>query len=245
FSDFEDLRMGSQGPEEYLRPEYVISRNGEDVIVNNENPKIQKSTGYNQINLLQKIAFQPNDDWDLTLGAYYSATSDFPRYDRLTQYRNGTLRSAEWYYGPQKWFLANLVVEKKGNGVLYDKAKFIGAYQFFEESRNDRNFGSEIRFHTIEKVDAYSANLDFEKAFLKNKLFYGFEYILNLIDSRGSSSNINTNISESAASRYPDDSSWQSLALYSGFQWELNNRLHMQIGARYNTIILKARFEES
>lgn len=129
FSDFEDLRMGSQGPEEYLRPEYVISRNGEDVIVNNENPKIQKSTGYNQINLLQKIAFQPNDDWDLTLGAYYSATSDFPRYDRLTQYRNGTLRSAEWYYGPQKWFLANLVVEKKGNGVLYDKAKFIGAYQ--------------------------------------------------------------------------------------------------------------------
>ncbi|HBO28322.1 MAG TPA: TonB-dependent receptor, partial [Leeuwenhoekiella sp.] len=28
YSDFEDLRMGSHGPEDYLRPEYVVTQNG-------------------------------------------------------------------------------------------------------------------------------------------------------------------------------------------------------------------------
>src|SRR5690606_833497 len=33
YSDFEDLRMGSHGPEEYLRHEYVLRENGQDVTI--------------------------------------------------------------------------------------------------------------------------------------------------------------------------------------------------------------------
>ncbi|WP_339651984.1 TonB-dependent receptor plug domain-containing protein, partial [uncultured Salegentibacter sp.] len=57
FSDFDDLRMGSHGPDEYLRNEYAVRRNGEDIIASNDNPHVQKPTGYNQINLLQKVKF--------------------------------------------------------------------------------------------------------------------------------------------------------------------------------------------
>ncbi len=245
FSDFGDLRMGNHGPEEYLRPEYVISRNGDDVVVENEDPRLQIPTGYDQINLLQKIAFQPNEYWDFTLGAYYSTTSDFSRYDRLYQRRNGQLRSAEWYYGPQKWFLGNLQIEKKGSGNLYDKMKFTGAYQFFEESRNDRNFGAGTLTHSLETVDAYSANLDFEKAINRNKFFYGLEYIFNEVGSRGSATNINSNMIEPAPARYPDGSTWQSIAAYTGYQMELSKKVHAQLGARYNAVILRANFEDS
>ncbi len=245
YSDFDDLRMGSNGPEEYLRPEYVVTRNGQDVVVGNPNPLVQTPTGYEQINLLQKIAFQPNDIWDFSLGAYYSTTSDFPRYDRLYRKRNGQLRSAEWYYGPQKWFLGNLNVEKKGSGDLYDKARMTAAYQFFEESRNDRDFGGEIKYNSRELVDAWSGNLDFEKGFGRNKLHYGMEYIFNLVGSEGSGRNINSNTLIPAPTRYPDGSTWQSLAAYSGFQWEVSPAVHMQFGARYNAIILRANFENS
>lgn len=245
YSDFDNLRMGSRGPEEYLRKEYAITRNGEDLVVPNENPLIQTPTGYEQINLLQKIAYQPNDTWDLSFGAYYSTTSDFPRYDRLYQTRNGQLRSAEWYYGPQSWFLGNFQLEKKGNGNLYDKAKLTTAYQYFEESRNDRNFGGEIKYNSKEAVDVWSANLDLEKSFGRNKLFYGAEYILNFVGSEGSGRNIISNESGPAPSRYPDGSSWHSIAAYSGFQWEVSPAVNMQFGARYNAILLNANFEES
>lgn len=245
YSDFGDLRMGSYGPEEYLRHQYVVRRGGQDVIVQNENPKIQVPTGYNQINLLQKIAYQPDEVWDISLSLYYSTTSDFDRYDRLYRKRNGQFRSAQWYYGPQTWLTGNLQLEKRGSGDWYDKAKFTGAYQFFEESRNNRDFGEEILFHTKEKVDAISGNLDFEKGFRRNKLFYGLEYVYNLVGSRGSGVNIFSGENVPAPSRYPDGSSWQSIAAYSGFQWELNKELNMQLGARYNRILLAAEFADA
>ncbi|WP_317130359.1 TonB-dependent receptor plug domain-containing protein [Antarcticibacterium arcticum] len=245
YSDFGNLKMGSHGPEDYLRGEYVEIRNGEDQLVQNKDPRVQVPTGYNQINLLQKIAWQPNDIWDITLGAYYSTTSDFSRYDRLYQKRNGQFRSAQWYYGPQTWFLGNLQLSKKGNGKLYDKAKFTGAYQYFGESRHDRNFKKEILYSTSEKVDAYSANLDFEKGFIKDKLFYGVEYVINYISSRGGGENIFNGTAASHPARYPDGSSWQSLAAYTGYQMELHNNFHMQFGARYNAIILRANFKDS
>lgn len=245
YSDFDDLRMGNHGPTEYLRKEYVVQNEGRDVVLENTNPLIQKPTGYEQINLLQKVAYQPDDTWDFSLGAYYSATSDFPRYDRLYQTRNGQLRSAEWYYGPQKWFLGNFQIEKKGKGNLYDKARLTTAYQFFEESRHDRNFEGEIKYSSKEVVDAWSANLDLEKRFGSNKFSYGAEYILNFVGSEGSGKNVDTEASIPAPARYPDGSSWQSIAAYTGFQWEVNEEVNLQFGARYNAILLRADFSNS
>lgn len=245
YSDFGDLRMGEHGPDDYLRPDYADRQNGVDVMVKNEDPLIQKPTGYDQINLLQKIKYMPSKNWDFNLGLIYSNTSDFPRYDRLCRKRDGILRSAEWYYGPQTWFLGNLNINHRSNSELYDKMQFTGAYQFFAESRNDRNFGEPILFSTEENVDAYSANLDFEKDFSESKLFYGFEYVLNTINSEGSFRNIDTSESGETASRYPDGSEWQSLAVYSSYQWKLTEDFSLQSGIRYNRILVDASFDDS
>jgi len=122
YTSFDDLRMGSRGPNDYLRPEFVATTGGEDVIIKNSNPLVQKFSGYNQINLMQKVRYEPQDNLTFDLGVFYTATSDYPRYDRLIRYRNDTLRSAEWYYGPQKWFMSNFNVTKlSSNSNLYDK----------------------------------------------------------------------------------------------------------------------------
>ena len=245
FSDFGDMQMGSHGPSEYLRPEYVVRRDGQDLIVENEDPKVQKPTGYEQLNLLQKIRFKPTEEYDFSLGIIYSTTSDFPRYDRLYRKKNGKLRAAEWYYGPQEWLQTNFQLNKVGNGKFYNESKLTVAYQFFEESRNDRNFGDEILYHTKEQVDAYSVNLDFEKDFIRTKLYYGGEYVFNRVNSMGKETNILTGNVFPGTSRYPDDATWQSLAAYGNLQWELNPELTLQTGARYNFILLKASFDES
>ncbi|SDS42708.1 TonB-dependent receptor [Gramella sp. MAR_2010_147] len=244
YSDFGDLRMGEHGPDDYLRQDYVERQNGTDVMVLNPDPLVQRPTGYDQINLLQKIKYMPSKDWDFNLGLVYSGTSDFPRFDRLYRKRDGVLRSAEWYYGPQTWFLGNLNINHRSNSNLYDKMQFTGAYQFFAESRNDRNFGDPVLFTTEENVNAYSANLDFEKDFSESKLFYGFEYVLNNISSQGSFRNIENAETGETASRYPDGSKWQSMAVYSSYQWKLNEDLSLQSGVRYNHILVDADFDD-
>jgi hypothetical protein len=61
YSDYGDLKMGTHGPDEYLRNFYVIRMDSVDRVVSNPNPLVQNPTGYNQINLMQKIRFQvPN-----------------------------------------------------------------------------------------------------------------------------------------------------------------------------------------
>ncbi|WP_047552002.1 TonB-dependent receptor [Psychroserpens sp. Hel_I_66] len=247
YTDFDDLRMGNHGPDDYLRPEYVETINGEDVIVQNENPRIQTPTGYDQINFLQKVRYEPKEDLSFDLGLYYTTTSDFPRYDRLIRYRGDELRSAEWNYGPQRWFMGNIQMTKlSSRSNLYDKLQVTSAYQNFQESRFDRDFQSNIRNIREEAVDAYSFNLDLEKEMSgKSTLFYGLEYVYNNIYSSGDELNIETNISTPTVSRYPDGSNWQSMAAYASFKYKPNPKFVFQSGLRYNHIIANADFTEN
>lgn len=246
FSDFGDLKMGKYGPDEYLRNEYAATQNGEDVMINNNDPRVQTSTGYNQINILQKIRYKPNETWDYTGALYFSTTSDYSRYDRLIRYSGNNLRSAEWFYGPQKWFMGNLQISKKSKSKFYDQARFTNAYQHFEESRNDRAFNDDILYNTSERVRAFSSNLDFEKKISKKfKTFYGIEYVYNHINSKGNQTNINTSEKERTASRYPDGASWQSLAAYLNLETKLSDQLTFTSGLRYNLFFIDADFTEN
>ena len=247
FNDFDDLRMGKDGPEDYLRNEYVKTANGLDNIIQNSEPLIQKPTGYNQFNILEKVKFEPSENLYFNLGLYYSATSDYSRYDRLLRYRGENLRSAEWYYGPQKWFMTNFKVTKlSSKSNLYDKLKVTTAYQNFKESRLDRDFQSEIKSIREESVDAYSFNLDLEKKISQKTEFnYGVEYLYNTVFSKGVERNISNGDETSTVSRYPDGSNWQSLAGYSSIKYKPNTKLVLQSGLRYNHIIVHADFTDN
>ena len=244
YSDFGDLKMGSNGPDAYLRDQYVITENGQDKLVQNEDSKIQIGTGYNQVNFLQKLRFAPNEFWDYHLGLTYTTTTDVPRYDRLIRPEGDRLRSAEWFYGPQIWGVGNFRVNYKRSSKLFDRFKFTASYQLFKESRNDRNFGSVNLERTKEKVDVYAANLDFEKKIKKrNSVYYGFEYILNQVNSKGSILQTDSGAVNRAQSRYPDGSTWQSIASYLHVKHKWSNKLRFQGGVRYNRIILYSEFD--
>ncbi|MFK7811617.1 MAG: TonB-dependent receptor [Maribacter sp.] len=248
YNSFGDLKMGKNGPDSYLRNNYVIRRNGQDELVVNENPEKQITTGYNQINFLQKIAYKPNNNWNYDLGLHYSETSDYSRYDRLIRpnTENTGLRSAEWFYGPQKWFMSNLQINKKGKGLFYDGLKITTAYQHFEESRNDRDFQDVSRNSTKENVDAISANIDFENKRIGDlRLYYGGEYIFNKVDSNGYQKNIETNNITNAASRYPDGATWQTLAGYINAEYKAKPNFTMLSGLRYSHVWIDADFDKT
>jgi len=240
--NYGDLRMGTNGPDEYLKPFYVQRADSTDIVITNDDPQVQNPTGYSQINMMQKVRFSPNKNWDFQYGFHYSTTSDYSRYDRLIRTRKGLPRSAEWYYGPQVWTMNNLSITHHGNNGLYDEMTIRLAQQYFEESRHDRDFNGETRSNRTEKVDAYSANIDFQKRTSENlSLFYGLEAVINDVTSTGNDENIITGSTIEGPSRYPQ-STWSSYAAYITGQYHFGEKFMVQAGARYNQFGLDADF---
>ena len=243
FSDFDDLKMGDNGPSDYLRPEYVQQVEGEDVIFLNPNPRIQKHTGYSQFNFMQKFLLK-TDKTEYDLGVHYSSTSNIPRYDRLIRYNNDTneLHYGEWYYGPQKWLLINSKVTKESfKSPIYDKLILTTAYQKFDESRFSRKINSADKKQFKEQVNIFSLNLDFEKSYDEKSYFsYGIEYLNNKVNSTASLNNLSNGSFSSIATRYPDDSTWESLASYLTYKYKSSKDLIFHYGLRYSHIIINA-----
>ncbi len=242
YSDYEDLRMGSHGPEDYLRQFYTRRINGQDIKVVNEDPEIQKPTGYSQSNFMQRFRYKPAEKWDINYGFHYSATTDYPRYDRLLRTRSDEPRSAEWYYGPQVWMMNNLSVNNNAYNRIFDRVTLRLAHQFFEESRFDRDFNDPELRNRTEKVNALSLNLDFNKDVSQtHSLFYGIEYVWNDVYSKGKNTDIFSGISQEGPSRYPL-STWVSAGAYLNYQYRFTHNLLMQNGLRYSFFSIDANF---
>lgn len=244
YSKFDDLKMGKNGGQDsYLRPEYVERVNNKDSIVKNSDPRIQRFSGYGQLNFLQKIRFRPNEHWDLQYSFTHAKTGDAPRYDRLIQYRNGPLRFAEWYYGPMRWNMHTLQVLHSRKTSLYDDARLTVACQDYEESRIDRTRANNNRNRQVELVDAISANWDATKNVGKGQLFYGLEYVHNKVGSFGERTNISTNAVTPMVSRYPDGSTWNTTGIYGSYKINLHPKVTLTTGLRYSYNTLDATFD--
>ncbi len=240
---FDNLRMGANGPDEYLRHVYVQRVDTVDLILTNNDPRIQRPTGYSQTNVMQKIRYKPGDNLDINYGFHYSATSDYSRYDRLIRFRNGLPRSAEWYYGPQVWMMNNLNITHHAAAGIYDELTTRLAHQFFKESRIDRDLNDTERRTRVEKVNAFSANIDLKKAAAnRHMLFYGLEAVFDDVRSTGTDEDIITGDVKPGPARYPH-SGWSSWAAYLTWQYKITEKLLLQAGARYNQFILNAEFD--
>ena len=243
--DFDDLRQGSNGPEDYIKPYYVQRTDSIDHVVMQDDPLIQKPSAYSQINLMQKVRFKPNVHWDLQYGFHFSQTSPYGRYDRHNRIRDGLPRYAVWNYGPQKWIMNNLNITHQKEGGFYDVVTLRLARQDFEESRIDRSLNKNDLTQQVEKVIAYSVNLDFVKELAaRHNLFYGAEYVLNDVASTGMVTNISNGINIPGPSRYPQ-STWTSIGFYVNDEFNIGKKLSLMAGLRYTTYSLSSDFSDN
>lgn len=246
YFDFGDLTMGKNKEQaSYLRSSYVKRINGIDQEITNPNPRKQVGSGYQQVNLMQKISFKASENSTIDYGFHYSSTSDVPRYDRLIEKSNGKLRFARWDYGPQRWMMQQLNWKTTKPTKIYEQAKITAAFQFFEENRIERRVGNATQFERIEKVDAYSLNADFIKTLFKSHFFnYGFEAVINNVNSKGESINISNQQEAPASARYPN-STWTSWAIYANYVAPLSTKWKMQSALRYNINNMETDFSNN
>ena len=249
YSDFGDLRQGNVrspfNPNFGMRPYYVDNSLGIDSVVKNPNPNVQAQSGYNQVDVFEKILYQQNRKISHTLNFQYSTSSDVPRYDRLTDLNSdGTLRNAEWYYGPQDRMLVSYALGLKPDSGMFDSGRIIAGYQAIEESRHQRRTGSVGLQHRTENVMVLNLNADFEKKLKGNKVGYGVEITYNDVTSTAKLENIETGALSPLDTRYPDGgSTMNSQALYITDQLELvSEHLFLNAGLRFTNYSLDANF---
>ena len=248
FNQFGDLKMGKYGPDSYLRPFYVDQVENMDKIIQNANPRIQVPSGYDQQNVMQKFLYKPSERLEIQYGFHRSATTSYPRYDRLIEVNTaGMPVSAVWNYGPQIWQMNHFSVQHFGDNLLYDALTFRMAHQYFEESRIDRNFSGSNRYRLrtqVEKVNALSINIDLKKTLKKGILYYGLESVGNKVSSQATSKNIQTEAPILVADRYPQ-ARWNSYAIFGNYQYPVSKKYTAQLGIRYNLFNMEADFSRN
>ena len=248
FNRFGDLKMGKYGPDSYLRPFYVDQVENMDKIIQNANPRIQVPSGYDQQNVMQKFLYKPSERWEIQYGFHRSATTSYPRYDRLIEVNTaGMPVSAVWNYGPQIWQMNHFSVQHFGDNLLYDALTFRVAHQYFEESRIDRNFSGSNRYRLrtqVEKVNALSINIDLKKTLKKGILYYGLESVGNKVSSQAMAKNIQTEAPILVADRYPQ-ARWNSYAIFGNYQYPVSKKYTAQLGIRYNLFNMEADFSRN
>ncbi|HEY0740410.1 MAG TPA: TonB-dependent receptor [Chryseosolibacter sp.] len=251
-SDFGHLRMGKKINPSYGEPfglrNVFVQRsadNASDVLVGNNNPYVQRFSGYSQSDFMQKILYKPSAKFSHLLNYQHSMSSNIPRYDRLTDPEGDGLRHAEWYYGPQERFLGSYELGVNALGSLADEMKLIASYQHVSESRHDRRFGQNFRRHQLESVDVAGLTIDFVKHFNKSQLRYGFDSQLNWLQSTAYRGNIVAWSRGPADTRYPGGGSKMNyFALYLTDIHDLSQKLTLNSGVRVGISSLNARFAD-
>lgn len=242
--NFSDLRQGSKGPDDYLKPFYVKRVDSTDRVFTNEKPLNQTPSEYSQINVMQKVRFKPNEKWDFVYGFHYSETSSYSRYDRLVETsENGLPVYAVWDYGPQKWMMNHFEATHTARNEIYDQMDIRIAYQNFEESRIDRRLNNNRLRTQLEEVQAFTVNIDFVKSSDKNKFFYGVESVYNQVASTGTAVNIKTGNPVNVPDRYPQ-SIWGTYAVYLNYQHRFTPQWLLQAGGRYTQYMLNSDFKD-
>ncbi|MFM2136557.1 MAG: hypothetical protein RL021_1957 [Bacteroidota bacterium] len=248
-SDFGDLRMGERaGTLDSVwgqRFYYADRINGRDTLLKNDDVFIQRNSGYRQYDFLEKVSIKTASGAVHGLDFQYSTSGDVPRYDRLTDPAGAGLKYAEWYYGPQQRLLTAYRLDRPMNG-FFNRLKGVASYQSVVESRHSRSFGRAVRTDRTEKVDVGALTVFADHQYDERRLQIGFDAQFSSVDSKAAAVDINTGVSSSQSTRYPDGgNSMYFAAVYAMHCQELNEHLSAEQGIRLTQTNLHSQFNDT
>ncbi len=250
YGEFGDMIQGDNRRNEY--PDFgkqftVVQRFGDkDSILTNPNPNEQISSGYKQIDVMQKFLYQPKDNIQHVLNLQFSNTNDIPRYDRLTDTSGGKPVYAEWYYGPAVRNMGAYHFSASKINNFFSDIKSTISYQDVRESRISRKLNSSNKDFRWERVNAFGATIDLKHYGQKNELHVGAESYTNFVRSTAERKNITTGVPSRISTRYadgPTSMSWN--ALYVQHTYKISPTLTLNEGLRLNHVLLNAVFADT
>ena len=251
YSDFGDSRMGNRYPAKYpdfgRRSHYITRINGIDSIVTNPDDRVQRFSGYRQWDIAQKFLYRQNDKITHSLNLQHSNSSNIPRYDRLQDVRNGRLRFAEWYYGPQTRYLAAYELSLQHAGPFNEVRANVN-YQKLNEGRHQREYRRYDQLdNRLEKAGVWGFVVDGRKVWKAHELTVGLDGQLNDVSSSAFRKNIQTGAESPLDSRYPNGTNKMNyFGVYAQHLLKLSNgKIIINDGIRLQRVTLKSTIRDN
>ena len=250
YGSFGDMRQGANRSSTYpdfgKRSFYVVREAGADMVKVNEDVNVQKLSGYQQTDLLQKVLYKPNENSEHLLNIQISNSSNINRYDRLTETSKALPVYSEWYYGPQ---IRNLISYKYTATKLpgyFSDLMVTSSFQDIEESRISRKYNTTSKDFRFERVNVLGVNADLLHKQSNGEIHLGAESYTNFVRSTAERLNIATSALSRITTRYSDGPTKMSYnALYLQQTKQLDAHWVLNDGIRFNLVQLDARFADT
>jgi outer membrane cobalamin receptor len=215
----------------------ITGRNFGD-LVGGDTTGRQNPTGYKELDfdLKGKIIISPLSD--LTIAYQNVHQSDVPVFHKvaLEDYAINKM-------DPQKRELAYIRLNQKLNAGVFKSAVFTASTQHNEEGRELLKNGSSTLRTENDKVRSFAFSAE---AFASDRNGWsantGLEVYSDLVSSRRSDRDLETDLAVLKRGLYPDGATMTSIAAFSMHTFDLQN-WSITAGARYNTFIIKVEDE--
>jgi hemoglobin/transferrin/lactoferrin receptor protein len=251
YSKFEDLMTGKNGVDSIMnlwKKKFIVEQiNGMDSMVTNPEPYKMVSSGFSQIDVLQKLAYQYDSKTRHGINFQLSSSSDLPRYDRLSETSGGVAKNAEWYYGPQFRTLLAYTFDKTKMGWFFQEMNLNVNNQMIEESRNNRGYKKTTIAHRIENVNVTGYNFALRHKDDVNELTVGTDGQMNKLKSTAHKTDINTLVETPIDTRYPDGKNRMNLMglFYQHVLKLADGKVVINDGLRFNMTKLHSTIKDT
>ncbi len=250
YSIFDDLKMGKSLNKFFettkTRDNYVDTINGKDSIITNSNNLIQKGSAYNQLNVVQKILFKPEDYVSHLFNIQYSASSVIPNYAQLSEMNiNKKPVYSESNFGPQKRFLIAYDFNIQPDTTFYDNLHVGVNLQDVTEGSENRLFNDKVKYTNENRAQIIGAAVDFEKSKDLHMFRYGFDGSYSSLVATATPNKSSDSTSYKRQNISPlDGSSVYSVAFYGTHNMQISEKLILSDGLRLGYSGLNAKLGE-
>ena len=198
-------------------------------IVGGDTTGRQSPSGYKELAYDFKAKLKLNNNWEAVISHQFVEQKNIPLYYRV-HLENFALNE----FNLQKRTLSYLKLNGKSEFKLLKSIGFTASFQKTDEQRNSRKNGSEIERIETDKVQTLGLTLNVISNISNNwTASTGLEFYQDLVNSDKVDQNIKTNSSTKSRGLYPDNSRFQSYAIYSLHQIQQGN-WQFNFGGRLN-----------
>jgi len=190
-------------------------------------------TGYPEKSFDGKIKHRFNTKQLLTGAVQFHRQEDVPLYHKI---ENGDY--SRYHFDPQQRLLSYLQLESFYESPLFSKIRYTASYQNSAEKRMKQRSGSTIRDEEEDIVSTFHGSVEvLSKPASFWNISSGIEYYQDHVQSKASSTDEASGVSQVGRGLYPDGSEAGNFALYTLHSFNLN-RFIFTFGGRYNSIRL-------
>jgi outer membrane receptor protein involved in Fe transport len=183
-----------------------------------------------------KFVFDTSERSNLMVSAQVMEQPSTPRYDELVPgYGQDEPSSEQYLFDPNRRSFIHARFRLDGMGKLYDQFELHAARQVITDDRLSQEYGSPVIVTEDNSSTLDGLTMQFNSSLASGiGLVWGAEYYTDSVDSRRFAQTGDSGQRQQVRSRFPDNSSMDSAAVYLSGEWFQTNNFDLNAGLRYS-----------